>query len=115
MKHICLVTFYSSSAKALCQFPEFQEFVPGEAVTFIGAIVNHLRLESNLDLTISTQVHGVLNTYQIHSFDNGEQLNIDVLESTYWKIITKIQQVIVDKYHGAKLKVAVTDWARTGM
>lgn len=34
-------TYMPSSTKALCQFPEFQESIPGEAIILISTIVNH--------------------------------------------------------------------------
>ncbi|KIJ65319.1 hypothetical protein HYDPIDRAFT_28030 [Hydnomerulius pinastri MD-312] len=98
LKNICLAIFYSNATKALCQFIEFQSFVPYKALVLIAAMV-----------------HGVLCAFKKHGFDKSQSFNVDEAEDSYDKMINLINHVIVHPYHGPKLNVMLEDWASIGM
>ncbi|KAI6035921.1 hypothetical protein BKA83DRAFT_4485010 [Pisolithus microcarpus] len=87
--NICLAVYYSNSVKSLCQYVEFQHFVPYKALALVTAIV-----------------HSILSTYERHGFSKAESLN---------RLLVLMDTVALDTYHGPKLTAMLEDWAQTGM
>ncbi|KAI6014898.1 hypothetical protein BKA83DRAFT_123532 [Pisolithus microcarpus] len=98
LQNICLRVYYSNSVKSLCQYVEFQHFVPYKALALAAAIV-----------------HSVLLTYEQHGFSKAESLNVGELEDSYQRLLALMDTVALDTYHSPKLSAMLEDWAQMGM
>ncbi|KAF8137693.1 hypothetical protein EV363DRAFT_1155703 [Boletus edulis] len=98
LKKVCLAYFYSSSDKALRQFPDFQEYIPERALLLVGAMVRF-----------------TLETFATHGFNKRVSLNVEQVEGHYTNLCRLLNQVAADKYHGPKLDNMLRQWAKIGM
>ncbi|KAF8547937.1 hypothetical protein OG21DRAFT_1489797 [Imleria badia] len=98
LKKVCLAYFYSSSDKALRQFPDFQEYIPERALLLIGAMVRF-----------------TLEIFAMHGFNKRVSLNVKQVEGHYTNLCRLLNQVAADKYHGPKLNNMLRQWAKIRM
>ncbi|KAF8449428.1 hypothetical protein L210DRAFT_3641009 [Boletus edulis BED1] len=98
LKKVCLTYFYSSSDKALRQFPDFQEYIPERALLLVGAMI-----------------HFTLEIFATHGFNKRVSLNVEQVEGHYTNLCRLLNQVTADKYHGPKLDNMLHQWAKIGM
>ncbi|KIK16386.1 hypothetical protein PISMIDRAFT_15863 [Pisolithus microcarpus 441] len=98
LKNICLAFYYGNMSKCLCQFPEFQEYVPYRALALFTAMV-----------------HALLSSLRKHSIDNSAQINSQDVEDAYATLSKAILDVLDHPHHGPKLNVMLADWAWSGM
>ncbi|KAF8430763.1 hypothetical protein L210DRAFT_871473, partial [Boletus edulis BED1] len=102
LKKVCLAYFYSSSDKALRQFPDFQEYIPERALLLVGAMVCCI-------------VRFTLEIFAMHGFNKCVSLNVEQVEGHYTNLCRLLNQVAADKYHGPKLDNMLRQWAKIGM
>ncbi|KAI6037259.1 hypothetical protein PISMIDRAFT_106956, partial [Pisolithus microcarpus 441] len=99
LKYVCLSVYYSNSVKSLCQFTEFQQYVPYKALLLVAVII-----------------HEVLCIYKMHGFIPKEsKLNSKALNSAFKMMVPKLEAVISHAYHGPKLNAMLKEWANLGM
>ncbi|KAF8119895.1 hypothetical protein EV363DRAFT_1194276 [Boletus edulis] len=99
LKRVCLSVFYSNTSKSLCQFPDFQTYVPYKALVLATAFV---------------QV--VLGVFSDHGcMPHQYKIDISKLKDSYDKLYRSLTRLAADEYHGEKLDKMLEDWATLGM
>ncbi|KAF8424762.1 hypothetical protein L210DRAFT_860019 [Boletus edulis BED1] len=99
LKRVCLGVFYSNTSKSLCQFPDFQTYVPYKALVLATAFV---------------QV--VLGVFSDHGcMPHQYKIDISKLKDSYDKLYRSLTRLAADKYHREKLDKMLEDWATLGM
>ncbi|KAF8425382.1 hypothetical protein L210DRAFT_3509334 [Boletus edulis BED1] len=86
------------SDKALCQFPNFQEYIPERALLLIAAIVRF-----------------VLEIFAAHGFNKRVSINMEQVEGYYNNLCQLLNQVVADEYHRPKLDNMRHQWVKIGM
>ncbi|KAI6023517.1 hypothetical protein PISMIDRAFT_10521 [Pisolithus microcarpus 441] len=88
-----------NSVKSLCQFAEFQQYVPYKALLLVAAII-----------------HEVLCIYKTHGFIPKEsKLNSKALDGAFKMMVPKLEAVVSHAYHGPKLNAMLEEWANLSM
>ncbi|KAI6163469.1 hypothetical protein EDD17DRAFT_1756052 [Pisolithus thermaeus] len=98
LKNICLTFYYSNTSKCLCQFAEFQEYVPYRVLALVAAMV-----------------HALLSSFRKHGINNSAQVNSQDVDKAYNVLNETILDVLDHPHHGPKLNAMLTEWAQSGM
>ncbi|KAI5988428.1 hypothetical protein EDD15DRAFT_2199062 [Pisolithus albus] len=98
LKNITLAFYYANTSKCLCQFPEFQEYVPYKALVLV-----------------TTMVHTLLSLFRKRGIDKSAQVNSQDIGEGYIALNEAISNVLDHPHHGPKLNAMLVDWAQMGM
>ncbi|KAI6023493.1 hypothetical protein PISMIDRAFT_99105, partial [Pisolithus microcarpus 441] len=98
LKNITLAFYYANTSKCLCQFLEFQEYIPYKALVLITAMV-----------------HTLLSLFRKYGIDKSAQVNSQDVEEGYIMLNEAISNVLDHPHHSPKLNMMLVDWAQMGM
>ncbi|KAI6024029.1 hypothetical protein PISMIDRAFT_13189 [Pisolithus microcarpus 441] len=98
LKNITLAFYYANTSKCLCQFLEFQEYIPYKVLALITAMV-----------------HTLLLLFRKYGIDKSAQVNSQDVEEGYIMLNKAISNVLDHPHHSPKLNTMLVDWAQTGM
>ncbi|KAI5982835.1 hypothetical protein EDD15DRAFT_2377157 [Pisolithus albus] len=98
LKNITLAFYYANTSKCLCQFLEFQEYVPYKALVLV-----------------TVMVHTLLSLFRKYGIDKSAQVNLQDIKEGYIVLNEAISNVLDHPHHGPKLNMMLVDWAQMGM